>query len=105
MKTLKDVVDFIRTNHKKLESWSYDKIALCVVRAVNHNMFAYSLDDKGNFTGIVAGEPENDKTIRVFFIYAPNNLKTFIKYFRNRFNNQVKLVWFSRRTNKEIIYE
>lgn len=104
MKTLKNVVDFIREKHEGIKDWTYNEIAIAVIRATNNDTLVYTLNEKEEFTGIVVGEPIENNTIKVYFIYAPNNLKIFIDYFKKRFNNKMKLTWFSRKNRKRFYY-
>ncbi len=86
---VKDVVEFVLQNRKNdaFKNGSPDGIAYHICKAIECNLFHYSVDKEGNINGVCTCSRFDEFTIKVdnILLTEPHLLKEYMKYYIKRF--------------------
>lgn len=99
-----DLLDYIVENkgNKVFVGWTVDQILSELRRAIAEDSLCYSMDKKGNLTGVVTGrklvKSDGTKVMHIVSLLTtrPGTLKLFFEYFRTHFP-EYKLLQANRR--------
>ena len=104
MITTLQCLEFVRKYHRKLDSWTDAQIVMSIIRGINDKTLIFTTDEKDELNGLCVGYHVDDRTIRISFICAPNNLISFTRFFKKYVDGKKQLVWLSRRKEKKFTY-
>ena len=81
-----DVVKYVLANrrNKVCKGWSPYQITQDIGAALQHNTFAYTVDDCGHLTGVVWGVPDYKKRIlyiSIILVTSKESFSVLMKYF------------------------
>ncbi|SRR6266496_5434744 len=83
--SIDQAVAFIR-KFEILKSWTDDEIKWAIIRAINDNALAYTIDKDGNLNGLCFGEDfREEKRLHIKCLVGYKKIKDFIRYYKEKY--------------------
>lgn len=85
MISITEAVEFIR-EFKILKEWTDDEIKWAIIKAINENTLAYTLDKDGKLNGLCFGEDfREEKRLHVSCLVGYKKIRDFIRHYKQNY--------------------